>query len=445
MAERLQLKYIALDGIEKTLEIKEGVPFCVGRGSMNDLSIPDEQLSRRHCIFETSGEKGLKIIDLNSANGTYVNSRQIEADSSCELNADDIISIGDQQFKVVDSSSPSRQRSPAFGGVDLGLSQNEAGEVSSSADEKPKKLKLWLLVWGVIVVAICAITFIPLDTSDTKAISEMPVEKNDSIHSIEFEKVDADRSGIFRYAMFFDGFSGDLSIVCHDIPVNNRQIQKKMKLQPKAIEALREIFDDCQAFMQLDDEYSGIDPQQSNRLVSRRIRIVRGEKIKSVQVVNVVEPPVFMKLREMLETFSRNELGVWAIQYSREKLLELAEQSYQLGRSKYEEREVDYGNLAASVAAYSEAVFYLETVDPKPDWYDMLVEARDKSVIELDKVYRETRFQADKALNTQNWELAREHLTILCQIVPEKTDDRYREAKAKLVDVEKRLKKGGSK
>ncbi|MBO5642950.1 MAG: FHA domain-containing protein [Kiritimatiellae bacterium] len=444
MAERLQLKHIAPDGAEKTLEIKEGAQFYVGRGSMNDLSIPDEQLSRRHCFFETSGEKGLKIIDLNSANGTYVNSDQIQPDASHELNPGDVISVGDQQFKVIDPSSPSHQRSHVFSGIDLGLNKSEDNEEANSVN-KPNKRKLWLLVWGVIAIAICAVTFIPVDTADTKVIADIPVEKKDDIHSIEFEKVDADRSGIFRYAMFFDGFSGELSIVCHDVPVNNRQIQKKMKLQQKAIDALREIFDDCQAFMQLDDEYSGIDPQQSNRLVSRRIRIVRGEKIKSVQVVNVVEPPVFMKLREMLETFSRNELGVWAIQYSREKLLELAEQSYQLGQSKYEEREVDYGNLAASVSAYSEAVFYLETVDPKPDWYDTLVQSRDKSVIELDKAYRETRFQADKALNTQNWELAREHLTILCQMVPEKTDDRYREAKAKLVDVEKRLKKGGSK
>ena len=444
MAEKLQLKYVAQDGTEKTLEITSD-GFYVGRGSLNNLSIPDEQLSRRHCLFEISGEAGLKVIDLGSANGTFVNSKQIDPDVAVELNAGDVVFAGDQRFEVFDPSAPKVSRAYVSGGVDLGLGPKEESTDEESSAQKPKRIKLWLLVWGVILSAVCAVTLIPVDSGETNVIEEIPIEKNDTIKSIEFEKVDADRSGIFRYAMFYDGFSGELSIVCHDVPVNNRQVQKKMKLQPKAIDALREIFDDCESFMQLDEEYSGIDPQQANRLVSRRIRIVRGEKVKVVQVVNVVEPPVFMKLREMLETFSRNELGVWAIQYSREKLLELAEQSRQLGQSKYEEREVDYGNLAASVAAYSEAVFYLETVDPKPDWYDSLVEARDTAVMELDKAYREMRFQADKALNTQNWELAREHLSILCRMVPDKTDERYREAKAKLVDVEKRLKKGGSK
>ena len=45
----------------------------LGRSSSNDIHIPDEELSRNHCLFEPSGEDGIRVTDLASANGTEVN------------------------------------------------------------------------------------------------------------------------------------------------------------------------------------------------------------------------------------------------------------------------------------------------------------------------------------------------------------------------------------
>jgi hypothetical protein len=110
---------------------------------------------------------------------------------------------------------------------------------------------------------------------------------------------------------------------------------------------------------------------------------------------------------------------------------------------KWEDRDVEHGNLSRAIAAYREAIFYLDTVNPKPPAFADYQQALETAVRELAKRFEDRRFRADRAINLQDWETAREELKILCRLVPDRDDDRYREAAAKLVDVEKKLIKGG--
>ena len=64
---------------------------------------------------------------------------------------------------------------------------------------------------------------------------------------------------------------------------------------------------------------------------------------------------------------------------------------------------------------------------------------------ELERRYRDQRFEADRAVNMGDWERARTELRVLCELIPDNGDPRHAEAAAKLVDVENRLKKGGAK
>ena len=150
----------------------------------------------------------------------------------------------------------------------------------------------------------------------------------------------------------------------------------------------------------------------------------------------IAEDNAFRAVRERLETFSKNELGIWAIQFPAEKLMEMSAESRRAGDAKWEERDVQHGNLSEALAKYREAVFYLETVNPKPADYGALVARRDEVARALEKRYRDQRFLAD-------WETARRELRILCELVPDVKDARHAEAAAKLLDVEQRLKKGG--
>ena len=72
----------------------------LGRSSSNDVCIPDEELSRNHCLLERSGESGLRLTDLASANGTFVNGEQLGAESR-ELQVGDTIEVGSTTITVV--------------------------------------------------------------------------------------------------------------------------------------------------------------------------------------------------------------------------------------------------------------------------------------------------------------------------------------------------------
>ena len=52
----------------------------LGRSSSNDIHIPDEELSRNHCLFEAVCDSDIRITDLASANGTLVNGKPLGND-----------------------------------------------------------------------------------------------------------------------------------------------------------------------------------------------------------------------------------------------------------------------------------------------------------------------------------------------------------------------------
>ena len=96
----------------RRFQVKEG-GLRLGRSSSNDIHIPDEELSRNHCLFETSGEAGLRVTDLASANGTLVNGKPL-ANDPAELRVGDLVEVGSTVIRVVGDD-------PEPASVDLGL------------------------------------------------------------------------------------------------------------------------------------------------------------------------------------------------------------------------------------------------------------------------------------------------------------------------------------
>ena len=111
------------------------------------------------------------------------------------------------------------------------------------------------------------------------------------------------------------------------------------------------------------------------------------------------------------------------------------------GDAKWDERDVQYGNIAAAIRHYREAVVDLETVNPKPAFHEQLVEKLSAAKDELDKRYRDQNFQCDRAIRLEDWPQAQMELKILCEMVPDEDDPRHSDASAKLMDVEGRMKK----
>ena len=458
MGERLVL--VAVEGPLKgrKIEIPEG-GLRFGRSSSNSLHVPDEELSRNHCIFEREGDTGIVVIDLGSANGTFVNDQQLGT-SRYVLKEGDTLEAGSSRFLVAfPSGSPSPAPSPATPPsatatpppttttpspttLDLGLGSDSGDPPIKPVESKPISPAGALFAAAAIiaVVAIGVVMFVPMggfslgkDGAKTKSTTEAI----GAVKELLYEKVDADSSRIFRYAVTLDG-DGTLRAVYDDVPGENRHADKSVKLSKEAHERLEKMFASAK-WRELDAEYTGPSASAENALKSRRIRVVGETGAKEVSVVNTVEPEGFEKIRGELEAFSRNELGVWALEHSREQLIAFSAEAKKLGDEKWNERDVAPGNIRAALNAYREAVMHLETVNPKPEGYDELKRALDRARSELDGRYKSARFLADQALNMKDWDKAREELRNLCDLVADKRDERYIEANAKLVDVEARL------
>ncbi len=402
----------------------------LGRSSTCEIAMPDPALSRNHCLFELrDGE--LWVTDLASANGTVVNGVALGA-ASRRLAPGDVVSAGDASLAIVEPGAPA---------LDLGLGEEreaEAGEAAAAVS--PKRI----LLWAAAVVAVAGAAALILAGGKDGAPAEPAVQalppERPVLHAFRFEKVEAGPKGIYRYALKLDG-TGTLAVEIDDVPKENRHVRKSAALSTNALEELDRILS-APDLAALDPAYTGV-PLEAGTLKSLSLTVVRGGRVFATSVENAQEPPAFRAARERLETFSKNELGIWAIQFPAEKLAEMSEESRRAGDAKWEERDVQHGNLAAALAAYREAVFYLETVNPKPAGYGALVARRDEVARALEKRYRDQRFLADRAINLADWETARRELRILCELVPDVKDARHAEAAAKLLDVEGRLKKGG--
>src|SRR5580658_1546119 len=77
----------------RTFSLPEG-EWTVGRSSSNQLWLDDAAVSRRHCIFNTAGDRA-EVVDLDSRNHVFVNG---EAVVSAVLAAGDEILIGGTAF-----------------------------------------------------------------------------------------------------------------------------------------------------------------------------------------------------------------------------------------------------------------------------------------------------------------------------------------------------------
>jgi pSer/pThr/pTyr-binding forkhead associated (FHA) protein len=76
----------------------QGDRTTVGRSPDNDIFLDDVTVSRKHAVLVQSGEE-LRIEDLGSLNGTFVNRRRI--DSATLLESGDEVQIGKYRLSFI--------------------------------------------------------------------------------------------------------------------------------------------------------------------------------------------------------------------------------------------------------------------------------------------------------------------------------------------------------
>jgi len=85
----------------RPVELKRDRTYCLGRGSGSDVFVNDSQASRQHAEIVPTDD-GFRLVDLESANGTFVNDEPV---TEVALSHGDRIRIGSQtlEFRLEDA------------------------------------------------------------------------------------------------------------------------------------------------------------------------------------------------------------------------------------------------------------------------------------------------------------------------------------------------------
>jgi len=401
----------------------------IGRSSKNDVVLTDPLLSRHHCrVFLR--DDALWITDLGSANRTVVNDQTIQ---ELQLHNGDRITLGDTVIEVRSAGADVVAAEPGASPlVDLGFSDGMDASL-------PRKIlgRGPLLVVAGIVALLAAAAWIP------KLLKSKPIDPIDPTTTepapppslyLEYEKVEADTENIFRYRLVIKD-SEQISVEMDDL-VNNRHYSETEPLdEGLARQLARDIVD--AGFFDLREEYRGVQP---NVLKRWDIRVTLGTRTHRSVVVNRVQPELVRQITDKIEVFGKNELGIWAQQFTTEKLLEMGEESFLMGKKMYNERDVGYGNLSIAIKSFQNAKFHLDTIENKPDYFGEMLSLLTDSREMLQKQYDEHNFRAEQHIRLKEWQEAATELRIISEMVPNREDDRNREARNKLIEVERRIK-----
>jgi len=135
------IQIVALSGPQRGIVHAIRTGECrIGRGSANDIDVPDLTVSRSHCLL-IAGGGDVTLRDLGSINGTFVNDEAVS--ESAALRDGDELQLGDSRFLISIPDSPVI-RPPVTGGytptalgflptAELRKVRPPAGEGSSAA------------------------------------------------------------------------------------------------------------------------------------------------------------------------------------------------------------------------------------------------------------------------------------------------------------------------
>src|SRR6266852_9321737 len=82
--------------------VLESAVVTIGRTADNQCVVNDDSVSSHHAEMRLLVQ-GYSIVDLSSANGTFVNEQRLESHVPCTLHAGDLIRLGDATFRYTAS------------------------------------------------------------------------------------------------------------------------------------------------------------------------------------------------------------------------------------------------------------------------------------------------------------------------------------------------------
>jgi hypothetical protein len=446
-------------------------PVLIGRDPACAILLTEDQLvSARHAELAVDPQGQLVIRDLESVNGTDVNG---EAIGTAELNAGDEITIGNTVFEVIaevsaaDASAapPPSQRGrrerarketrkapppppeeeaageeaeeaaadeehgEAGPGLDFGERTAERGQASLA-----RRILSLSLTALITLVVIAGGVYIGLEFQRTQPRLLTGTAAAGNRVELSYEKVQAGKQNIFRFAMRISG--GKVTLNIDDLK-QRRHVQKDKAINERVLNELLSQLDRG-GFDNLKAKYGGLPAEQQETAV---IELTRGARFQRVEVENTIAPDGFVAVQKALEDFAQMEMGLLALSKPREELIKEAEDNFLAGKRFFEAREVEFPNLYNAIKRFQVVQSNLETIEPKPETYKLAVAMETEAREMLNKITDNLRFNADRAIKLAEWSKARDALQQLMQRLPDRDDERYREAERRLISVQTHLRR----
>lgn len=76
------------------------MPFRIGRDAVCELAVSSRELSRIHAQIECDNDDSLRVVDLDSTNGCFVNRQRLEKGGHASIKAGDILHFGTTEFRL---------------------------------------------------------------------------------------------------------------------------------------------------------------------------------------------------------------------------------------------------------------------------------------------------------------------------------------------------------
>jgi pSer/pThr/pTyr-binding forkhead associated (FHA) protein len=452
---------------------KDGV--IIGRSRLSDIVLQDEALSRQHCRIYW--QDGFYLEDLASSNGTSLNAEEVTR-SMRPLAMGDIISLGSTKL-LVDTGVFTTSQVELISGVKSEPVQSEPiksepaksepmpsvvaetpakpfeitpqpeetleptdlfkreEEEAPTAEEGGHFKRLLFPIVALLTLFVGATIALTFDFSGAVEAKAPVRQLKADVAQVEFEyeNLRIDAQHLFRYFLKYDGPANQLYLSVDDLGDADRSFKKQKILSDTAKTALVKLLKEAEI-----EKIGTLFPERSADGVSmkrRTLTIVRGLEVWTRNAENVTHVG-FDSLCEKLEFFARNELEVWAAQYSIDELEQMGQEQLAIAQRYWEQRDLGDDKLWSAIVAYKKGLSAIETLNPKPAYTEALNAGLQEADLLLAKRYGDVHFKVEQAINTQRYDVAILQLQKIIRMIPDREDPRHRQASEKLLTVEQR-------
>ncbi len=408
--------------------------FKIGRKKDRDLVLDDESVSGHHAtIYQEDGKVWVR--DCDSVNGVLLNGKPVKKSS---LKQGDVLAVGLTEITVVGGEEEKEEEFVPRTRMD-----GEKGG-GGSADRPPGISRLVKAIVAIGLLAILAAAVLKFGPVVQKwilahrgpkaptAVVAAPGSFVEDFFRLRYEKTQASQENIFRYEMKIE--NGSIFIAIDDLK-QGRHLRRDKAVDPRLIAGIRDAIQEQQVFSLPEN----IEGKSQDVWDSWKLSVVSRGESRVVQVVNRIPPDNFKKVCSMIERFGEAELGMVALSMSAEELNKRAKDAYQRARKLYDERFVKVENLSSAIKAYTETIWYLDTLEPKPPVYADAIHGKQVAMDELEQQIKDHEFRAARSIQLQEWPKARDELLLILQKLPDPSDKHNQDARVRLLDVEKRI------